>query len=558
MRRTKIVATLGPASHLPEEIATLIKAGVDVVRLNKSHGDTAWHERVFANVRQASEAVGKPVAIMVDLQGPKMRIGRVAGGRAVLKRGSEVRIVAGEALCDETTLYVPLAEIVKDITPGDRVLLDDGNIILKVLSKTRRAARCRVVVGGAISDHKGVNLPGVDVSVPAVTEKDFEDLAWAARMGAEYAAISFVRRAEDITEVRSFLHRIASPVQVIAKIEKPEAVEQIDAIAELADGLMVARGDLGVEMNLEEVPVAQKRIIAAAHAADIPVIVATQMLESMTQKPRPTRAEVSDVASSVFGGTDAVMLSGETAAGHYPVESVRQMAAIAEAAERHLVETGNLKAVLSSNSVYAIADAVCHGANSAARDLSAKAVFISTTSGRTALLFSKYRWPGVLVGASDDEASVRRMALYWGVRPVQVNKCSDHQQLLGEMVDKSLARGLVAAGDMVVFVAGAPLGKTGATNLLMVRGVAPRGAVAGKGQVSAKVPAAEIVVDRKRCILCGACVGICPVLVFKIENDKLSFNRRNLKKCLSDWQCKSICPVNAIRIKTVKTTRGGK
>ncbi len=556
MRRTKIVATLGPATEKPAMIRALIEAGVDVFRLNRSHGSQGWHEKILTEIRNQSKTAGKPVAVMVDLQGPKLRIGLVADDRRTLAKGSAVTLrYSADGISDETTLYVPLREIVRDVKAGDRILLDDGNIILSVVSKRAGAARCRVIAGGVISSNKGINLPGVDLSIPSVTDKDVKDLEWAARAGVEYVAVSFVRRAEDIVAVRSRLHAAASDVQVVAKVEKPEALKGLEEIARLADGLMVARGDLGVEMPLEDVPVAQGRIIAVAHDNDIPVIVATQMLDSMTSKPRPTRAEVSDVAAAIFGGTDAVMLSGETAVGAYPVESVRQMSAIAEAAESHLEATGAFSPVLSTSAVYAVADAVCHGAYSAARDLGAKAVFISTTSGRTALLFSKYRFTGALIGGSDDEKAVRRMSLYWGVRPVRVPRCRDHHRLLGEMVDVSLEKGFVSAGDTVIFMAGSPLGKTGATNLLMVRRVEPKRRPSGRDKIAASVKRGRLEIDRRLCILCGACVGVCPVSVFAVRKGKIEFERGNLKRCLGDWRCRDICPVGAIKA-TASRRRG--
>jgi len=457
-------------------IRSLIEAGADVMRLNQSHGTHRWHERIFKAVRETSRRLGKAVAILVDLQGPKIRIGRVALGRVELKRGSRVELAAGNGIGNAKILYTPLGQLVEDVKPRDRVLIDDGNIVLEVESKHKGLARCRVVVGGPVSDHKGMNLPGVDLHLPAVTAKDLEGLRWAARMGAEYVAVSFVRRADDIKSVKRELEKLESPIRVVAKIEKPEAVKAIAEIAAASDGLMVARGDLGVEMNLEDVPVAQGRIIAEAHKNDIPVIVATQMLQSMTENPRPTRAEVSDVAGAIFGNTDAVMLSGETASGKYPLQSVRQMAAIAEHSEEFLTTSGTLQPVSYLNPVHTIADAVCHGANSTARDIGANAVFVATTSGRTALLFSKYRFPGVVVGASDDEASVRRMALYWGVVPVGVPRCRGHRQLLESMVKAARKRRLVAPGDRVIFVSGSPFGKSGATNMLLVHGLPLQGA----------------------------------------------------------------------------------
>jgi len=549
MRRTKIVATLGPATEKPEEIRALIEAGADVIRLNQSHGSRAWHEAAFKAVRRESRALGTPVAIMVDLQGPKMRIGRVAEGEARLTAGSTLTLRHGaDGVSDAENLYVPLREIINDLHPGDRVLIDDGNVILRVTSKRGGRVRAKVVAGGVISDGKGLNLPGVDLSVDAVTDKDLDDLEWAIGLGAEYVAVSFVRSAEDIRRVRSIIHKAGGSALVIAKIEKPEALAQIEDIARVADGLMVARGDLGVEMALEKVPVAQERIIDVAHKHDLPVIVATQMLESMTGKPRPTRAEVSDVAAAIFGGTDALMLSGETAVGRYPAESVTQMAAIAVEAERHMRETGALGAVFSTSAVYATADAVCHGAYSAAGDMGARAVFISTTSGRTALLFSKYRFDGVLVGASDRDEAVRRMALYWGVTPVKVRKCRDHGRLLSEIVAAARKRDLVSAGDTVVFVAGWPLGRSGATNVMMVRRVKPADGEGADEIIKGRTGLGTLMVNRKLCVLCGICAGICPVGIYDIDEEKVSFNRGSLKRCLADWRCRDSCPAGAIRV----------
>ena len=468
MRRTKIVATLGPATESPEMVRRVILAGADVIRLNQSHGDRRWHERVFRLVRRTAAELKKPVAILVDLQGPKVRIGRVAGGRIELRKNSIVDIKGGSALGDAGVLYTPLPQLVEDVKPGDRVLLDDGSIVLRVIARRGKAARCRVVVGGALGDHKGMNLPGVRLRIPSVTAKDLEDLKWAARSEADYVAVSFVRSARDIEPVRRALERLRSGIRIIAKIEKPEALRSLDAVARAVDGLMVARGDLGVEMDLEEVPVAQMRIIDVAHRLDIPVIVATQMLQSMTGSPRPTRAEVSDVAGAIFGGTDAVMLSGETAAGQYPIEAVREMASIAEHAESHMAESGEFEPRHSASMTRSVADAVCHGANLAGRDLAARAVFVGTATGRTALLFSKYRFPGVVVGGSDDPAAVRRMALYWGVSPVRVPKCRNTTLLFEAIVRASVERRYVSAGDLVVFIAGIPHGEAGATNLMRV------------------------------------------------------------------------------------------
>jgi len=558
MRRTKIVATLGPATESPAMIGALIEAGADVVRLNQSHGDRAWHERAFAAVREASARAGKPIAILVDLQGPKVRIGKVAGGLVELKTGSYVDLAAGDRTGDAGTLYTPLAQLVEDLRRGDRVLLDDGNLQLTVVSKSPRRARCRVLVGGPLADHKGINLPGVRLNIPSFTGKDRQDFEWAVRAGADYVGVSFVRSAEDVRLVKRLLHRLRSGVRVIAKIEKPEALAEIDDIGAAADGLMVARGDLGVEMPLEDVPVAQGTIITSAHTHDVPVIVATQMLQSMTDNPRPTRAEVSDVAGAIFGGTDAVMLSGETATGKFPVQAVRQMAAIAEHSERFMETSGGFKPLLHQNPFYGVTDAVCHGANSAARDLAAKAVLVATNTGRTALLFSKYRFPGVAVGVSNDPIAVRRMALYWGVRPVYVRRCRDREALLSASVAAARRRGLVSAGDTVVFITGSRLGKTGATNVLWVHRIPPEAAGSKAGLLRGATPHGEIRLDRNRCTNCGVCVGDCPAGIFGQSGGRLGFNRPALTGCAGDWHCVGICPSGAISVSARRRKRGGR
>ncbi len=554
MRKTKIVATLGPATESAENVRALLEAGVDVARLNQSHGTREWHERVFKTVRAQADALGKAVAVMVDLQGPKIRVGRVRDGRIFLKAGATVDIAAGDKVGDESVLYTPLPELVQDVKPGDRLLLDDGRLVLEVKKKARGRATARVVVGGALSDHKGMNLPHVDLHMPAVTDEDLDNLRWAASVGAEYVAVSFVRRAEDIRVVREEIHRAKSGLRVIAKIEKPEAVEAIDEIAKVADGLMVARGDLGVEMDLEEVPVAQMRIIDAAHRHDIPVIVATQMLESMTSAPRPTRAEVSDVAGAIFGGTDAVMLSGETSVGSYPFDAVRRMASIAEHAERHLIETGALEPVFQMSETYAVADAVCHGAYSAARDLGASAVFVATASGSTALLFSKYRFAGAVVGASHNAESVRRMALYWGIMPVHVRPYKNHRALLAGVARAALDQKHVAPGDTVVFVAGSPMVKPGGTNMLLVHRI--EGAAKGKRSEVQKgrVKGGTLAIDRGACVACGVCVGACPEGIYRMEGGKAAFDRSRLSRCMGDWRCRDLCPSDAI---TLSPAKGG-
>ena len=463
MTRTKIVATLGPASSTPEVILELIKAGVDVFRLNMSHGTQESHRQTFRMIRKVvSESGLPPVAILGDLCGPKIRVGSLEGGQVELVTDSLVRLVTDEIIGDGSTFQVSYSGLGRGMKPGMAVLLADGMLEMEVLTARPGEVDCRVVKGGLLKEKKGVNFPGMPLDLPSLTEKDESDLVLLLEEQADYIALSFVREPADVTALKDRITASGCATPVVAKIERPEAVKDLWEIVREADCVMVARGDLGVEMPPELVPPIQKRIIRLCHQLRKPVITATQMLESMVWNPRPTRAEVSDVAGAVFDGTDGLMLSEETAAGAYPLLAVSMMDKVAQEAERHLAD-----AQYSSERVTGPMDAVASSACRVAEDLKAKAIICFTRSGGTALLLSKYRPSTVIIAATPDPAVLRRMRLYFGVIPLMVDLRPDTDGMLWEVERASLERGLVKEGDLVVLTLGIPPSQSG-TNLMKV------------------------------------------------------------------------------------------
>jgi pyruvate kinase len=464
--RTKVVATLGPASGDPAVIGAMLDAGLDVARLNFSHGEPAEHQERLRLARRAAAERGASLAVLADLQGPKIRVGVLAGDGYPLPTGASCELLAGADSAPAPVVPVTYGRLADDLRPGDRVLLDDGAIELEVRSVSGRRVDCVVRRGGIVRSRKGVNLPGVRVSAPSLTAKDRRDLASAIEAGVDYVALSFVRRPGDVTEAKRAIAELGADVPLVAKLERPEAIEQLDGILDAADAVMVARGDLGVELAVEQVPPLQKTIIARANARGVPVITATQMLESMVSSPRPTRAEASDVANAVFDGTDAVMLSQETAIGTYPVEAVATMGRIAEQAE----STPSLlhPPPAPSGGPLDVAATTCKAAVQAAADLGARAIVAFTDSGATARLVSRFRPRAPIVGLTPHEATRRRMAMYWGVLALPP---VDPSLELGEMVrqaDQRLRAGEVAGeGDLIVLVAGTP-GQRAATNRMIV------------------------------------------------------------------------------------------
>jgi pyruvate kinase len=465
MRRTRIVATLGPASVSPAVLRALIAAGMDIARLNFSHGDAQWHRRAVEAVRAAGAAAGRDLPIMQDIQGPKVRTGAFDSPQVQLTRGRRVTLTARPVVGDAAVIPVSHSEVVAALRPRDRVLLADGQIELRVTGVAGPDAQCTVVRGGWLGAGKGILLPGRPLDLPALTPKDVADLGMGRELGFDYVALSFVRGAADVGACREALAGFGLQTPVIAKLERPQAIRKLDEILACADGVMVARGDLGVEMAFSDVPAAQKDIIDRANRAGIPVITATEMLESMVRSNRPTRAEASDVANAIWDGTDAVMLSQETSTGEHPVEAVRAMARICRAAERN-------RDYLRSGSIWrepgSIGGAMAHAAARIASEVGARAIVAFTESGPTARRASKARPAVPIIAASPHAEVLRRCVLYAGTVPLEVPHGSNTDDIIARATTAALARGLIRRGDRIVFIAGAPVGAPGVTNLVRV------------------------------------------------------------------------------------------
>jgi pyruvate kinase len=462
-RRSKIVCTLGPASWSETMIDRLMGAGMDVVRLNFSHGGHIEHARTIARVREASGRHEKPIAILADLQGPKIRTGPLPQGKSVQLRTGQrftitTELVAGNAASVSTTF----PQLPQEVHKNDRILLADGLIELRVLQTRHGHVICEVINGGELGEYKGINLPGVRLSVPAMTAKDRKDLAFALAQGVNYVAVSFVRTQKDVLAAKNAIRRAGKNTPVIAKLEKPEAIDNLDEILGVADGVMVARGDLGVEMSPERVPVVQKQIISRAREFRRPVITATQMLESMTQNPRPTRAEASDVANAIFDGTDAVMLSAETATGRYPVETVQMMDRIIRAAEGSIREYPRPARAVDLK----IAETACELITHASEELKMKVIAVFTHSGFTAQLISKYRPRTPIVAFSPEAQTRRALSLLWGVLPRTIAAVKSIDSLTAVAEKRLCEEHLVRRGDIIGIVAGTPMGVRGTTNFM--------------------------------------------------------------------------------------------
>ena len=471
MRRAKIVCTLGPASNTPEKIGELIEAGMDVVRLNFSHGSHADHAKVMATVRAESDKRGRSVGILQDIQGPKIRVGRFAEGQIELVPGAAFTITTDQDVVgDVDRVSTTYGGLPRDVKAGDHVLLDDGYLTLAVTEVSDREVKTVVVAGGTLKNNKGINLPGVEVSAPAITEKDKLDLQWGLLMGVDYVAVSFVRRPEDVLEARRLVTADNVSIPIIAKIEKPHAVDRLEDIIEAADGIMVARGDLGVEIGPEKVPLIQKRIIERTNAQGKIVITATQMLESMMVQQRPSRAEASDVANAVLDGTDALMLSGETASGKYPVEAVRTMARIIGEIEGSTYYRQNLE--LPQLNMAVSANAIAHAAVIGAREMRIKTIAVVSNSGGAARLMSEYRPEANIVALTTSEVQYRRLALVWGVTPVLIDSTATTDELIDRVEHLLSVRGLARSGDFVVITMGVPVGAGVSTNLLKIHQMA--------------------------------------------------------------------------------------
>ena len=467
MRRAKIVCTLGPATSSTDGVRALVAAGMDVARLNLSHGSHADHEAVYAEVRQASDESGRAVGVLVDLQGPKIRTGRFADGPVTLVNGGRFTITVDDIPGDRNRVSTTYKGLPGDVKPGDRLLVDDGKIALRALEVTDTDVACEVVEGGLVSNHKGINLPGVLVSAPAMSDKDEQDLRWALRLPADMIALSFVRDAKDIERVHEIMDEVGVRLPVIAKIEKPEAVEKLKEIITAFDGVMVARGDLGVELPLENVPLVQKRAIELARRSAKPVIVATQVLESMIENHRPTRAEASDCANAVLDGADAIMLSGETSIGRWPIEAVHTMARIIESTEEHGLD----RVPALGTRPHTVGGAVTAAAAEIGELVGAKYLVTFTQSGDSARRLSRMRSRLPMLAFTPVQATRSQLTLTWGIETYLV-PASRHTDQMARQVDDSLLKsGRGVEGDKVVIVAGSPPGIPGSTNALRVHRV---------------------------------------------------------------------------------------
>jgi len=465
MRNTKIVCTIGPASEQVDIIKGMIRAGMNVARFNFSHGSHNEHGQLMAAVRQAAAELGIRVALMLDTKGPEIRLGEIQAG-TTLEDGAEVILTTEAITGDARCLPVNYAGLPGDVKSGQVILLDDGAIELEVLDTTGNEVRCRVRHGDVISSRKGVNVPGVEISLPNPTEQDIKDIEFGLQQGIDFLALSFARSAGDVLAVRRELEKRGARVAIIAKIENNDGVNNLEEILQVADGVMVARGDMGVEIPAEEVPLVQKKIIAACNRVGKPVITATQMLESMVHNPRPTRAEASDVANAIFDGTDAVMLSGETAMGHFPVETVATMARIARRAEKGL-PYGDL--LIKGRTIERTAtEAISHASCTIAYELGAAAIITPTASGSTARQVAKYRPQAPILATSPDEKVLNQLCLVWGVKPLLVEPSAGTDAMVNAAVAAAIFSGQVKQGDLVVITAGVPAGVPGTTNLLKV------------------------------------------------------------------------------------------
>jgi len=471
MLRTKIVCTIGPASRSLEMLTDLIRSGMDVARLNFSHGDHQEHGENIVRIREAADQAGRPVAILMDLQGPKLRIGDVEGDGLMLVKGEQVTLTTRSVIGRAGEVPVQFQDLPELVEVGDRILIDDGLLEVVVIGCTDTDIQCRVVTGGWLKSNKGMNLPHAHSSIPAITDKDQADLAFALEHQADWIAMSFVRTAEEVVRLKSMICKecaFGRPTPVIAKIEKPEAIQNIDDIIAAADGIMVARGDLGIEASPEDVPLMQKLIIKKCNEAGVPVITATQMLDSMIRNPRPTRAEASDVANAIFDGTDALMLSGETAAGEYPLESLRTMVKIAQRTEEETEKALRLASVRPPRTK-AIAEAVAHAACETARDLDAVAIITPTASGHTARMVAKYRPPVPIVAVTPSPMVQRQLCLHWGVHPLLAKRTANTDEMLADAIDVAKTHGFVKPGDLVVMTGGSAGSAPGTTNLIRVQ-----------------------------------------------------------------------------------------
>ena len=557
-RRAKIVGTLGPATSSVEKIAEIIAAGVDVVRLNMSHGTHEAHKQVVLNVREASRRVGKEVAILLDLQGPKIRVDKVPTPLE-LKSGEIWYIGTREAIKSYPQFeanFIPTIyeKLVDDAVEGCTILFDDGLLEAKGLGRVGDLFKIQIIDGGLLKSNKGINLPDVKVSAPSMTEKDHEDLLFGLAQGVDYVALSFVRTAQDIKDVKAMLHRLRINLPIVSKIEKPEAIENIQEILKVTDVIMIARGDMGVEIGNHKVPGIQKMLISECNRLGIPVITATQMLESMIEHTRPTRAEASDVANAIWDGTDAVMLSAETASGAHPVEAVKMMDRIICEAEHRLPE----RPLLRKMELLDVTSNLQVAASMMAEKLMSRWVVVVTQSGHSALKMSRFRSRASILAITNSVPVTRKMALYWGIQSYLFERNLEGQEDLLELeqtlVEELKSKKMLDIGDKIVIVRGAgKYFRPGTSNSIRVEIIMDRSKKAGMGNnlEMAEFPTGKILFDRDVCASCQSCIGTCPHNIWMPREDdkaKTTLNISQAPNCAFDMECVNGCPTGAIEI----------
>lgn len=501
MRRTKIICTLGPACESEEILRELVLAGMDVARMNFSHGSYEEHKRRIDMLKKIREETGRPVALLLDTKGPEIRTGKFKNGSATLSEGDSFVLTHDDILGDEHKVSVSYKGLYKDVKKGDRILIDDGLIELEVTAITGKDIHCVVLNGGVLGNNKGINVPGVDINLPSVTQQDIEDIKFGIENDVDFIAASFVRKADDVIEIRKILDKYnGQDIKIISKIENRQGVNNIDEILLASDGIMVARGDLGVEIPVEEVPVVQKMLIEKCFRSGKPVITATQMLDSMIRNPRPTRAEASDVANAIYDGTSAIMLSGETASGKYPVEALKTMSKIAEKAESS-IDYWKRFMNTQHEMLPTITNAISHATCTTAMDLKASAIITVTKSGHTARMISRFRPECPIIATTVSPKVQRQLSLCWGVVPFLVSEAKSTDEMFDTGVQKALESGLVKHGDLTVITAGVPIGVSGTTNILKVQLVGKvlvKGTGIGTGVITGELCVAKTADELKR------------------------------------------------------------
>lgn len=555
MRKAKIVATIGPASSTKEVIVELINAGMNVCRLNMSHGTYEGHKTVIDNIREASKITGYEVAILADLQGPKIRVDKLVEPLK-LEKDSEW-VIGPTKLKDQypeyQNKYIPTIyeKLVDDCHDGARILFDDGLIQASALTRDRDVYRIKILVGGVLKSNKGINLPDCDVSAPAFTEKDKEDLMFALKEGADYVALSFVRKKEDVMQVKALLHSLKVNVPIISKIEKPQAINNLEEILTVTDMIMVARGDMGVEVGNHLVPSMQKKIISMCNSRGIPVITATQMLESMTENPSPTRAEASDVANAIWDGTDAVMLSGETASGKYPIETIRMMDKIVQEAER----TPKERPLLRYQDLSSITASVMVAASMIAEKISAQRIVSVTETGSSCLRITQFRPSVPVLGITNSLKVARRICLYWGVSPfIVTSEQHESPEFMKNIIAEIKSRLKLKNGDKLVVTRGdGKFFSQGSSNSVKVEMIKDMPKVLGGSDslLEASDAKKKILLDTSMCGSCQACIQICPHEIWTLKSDQTkqtTIKTENISKCTMDMACVDSCPTGAIEI----------